>query len=298
MRFFMKIEYKVSREDEGKSIKQVLKAKVLLSSRLLTKLKNLQKIYVNNEIAFVNNIAKKDDIIEVDLDYEEDDQILPQKADLDIIYEDDYYLAVNKPSNLCVHPSAFHPQDTLANYVKYYLNNKKKIRPVNRLDNGTSGVCLFAKNEYAQELFKLKKVNPIKEYLAILEGKLEKNEITIDAPISRKEGSIIERHVDEENGQTAITHITLQNVITIDNKPYSVVLVRIETGRTHQIRVHSAYIGHPILGDTLYGKKSEFISRQALHAYRLSFTHPVMNKQIEVEAEIPMDIKRLLETTK
>ncbi len=290
----MILEYKILKEDVGKSIKQLLKSKLFISTRLLTKLKNMQKISVNGNIAFVNDEAKENDMIKVDFDYEEEDQIVPQKAELDIIFEDDYYLAINKPSNHCVHPSSFHPQDTLANYVKYYLNNNKKIRPVNRLDNGTSGVCLFAKNEYAQELFKRASTKPKKEYVAILEGVLEKDEIIITAPISRKEGSIIERHIDLENGQSAISIFRLESVLKVDDKKYSLVNVILETGRTHQIRVHSKYIGHPILGDTLYGNESSLISRQALHAHKLSFNHPITNKNIEIVATIPNDIKNII----
>ncbi len=290
----MILEYIVDKDNNEKPIKSILKSKLKISTRLLNKLKNMQKILINGQTAFVNDNAHAGDKIIIDFNYDEEDDILPQKADLDIIYEDDYYLAVNKPSNLCVHPSSFHPQDTLANYVKYYLNNNKKIRPVNRLDNGTSGICIFAKNEYAQELFKMKDVNPIKEYLAILEGKIEKEEITIDAPISRKETSIIERKVDKENGQSAITHIKLKKYLHFNERDYSLVSVIIETGRTHQIRVHTKHIGHPILGDSLYGLKSELIDRQALHAYNLTFNHPILLKTIEIIAPIPNDINKII----
>ena len=290
----MILEYIVKEEDNEKSIKSLLKSKLKISTRLLNKLKNIQKIFVNSKIAFVNENAHTGDQILIDFNYDEEDEIVPQEAKLEIIYEDEYYLAINKPSNLCVHPSSFHPKDTLANYVKYYLNNKKKIRPVNRLDNGTSGICLFAKNEYAQELFKMDYTNPTKEYIAILEGKMNKKEITVDAPINRKENSIIERRVDTENGQSAVTHFKLNKYIKVEDNECSLVNVQIETGRTHQIRVHSKYIGNPILGDSLYGKKSSLIDRQALHAHKLIFKHPILNKQIEIVAPIPEDMKKII----
>ena len=154
----------------------------------------------------------------------------------------------------------------------------KKIRPVNRLDLNTSGLIIFAKNEYIQEnlIKQMKEKIFTKEYLAIATGILEEKEGIIDAPIARKEGSIIERCIDE-NGQIAKTKYEV--IKEIGNN--SIVKCELLTGRTHQIRVHMAYIGHPLLGDTLYGKKSNLIDGQALHCYRLSFLHPITHKKVE-----------------
>ena len=289
----MKLTYMVKKSDEDKQIKDIIKNEFKISTRLFTKLKRLQKIYLNKEIAYVNNKANVGDIITIDFDYDEDDDTVPEEGRIEILYEDDYYLAVNKPANIVVHPCSYHPNNTLANFVKYYLKNNKKIRPVNRLDNGTSGICLFAKNELAQELFIANKKEIKKEYLAIIEGVLDEKKDTINLPISRKEKSIIERCVDEENGQTAITHYEVLKEGILDSQKVSLLKINIETGRTHQIRVHMSYIGHPILGDTLYGKKSTLIARQALHAFRLSFIHPVTNKKIYIEAPLENDILML-----
>ena len=289
----MKLTYMVKKSDEDKQIKDIIKNEFKISTRLFTKLKRLQKIYLNKEIAYVNNKANVGDIITIDFDYDEDDDTVPEEGRIEILYEDDYYLAVNKPANIVVHPCSYHPNNTLANFVKYYLKNNKKIRPVNRLDNGTSGICLFAKNELAQELFIGNKKEIKKEYLAIIEGVLDEKKDTINLPISRKEKSIIERCVDEENGQTAITHYEVLKEGILDSQKVSLLKINIETGRTHQIRVHMSYIGHPILGDTLYGKKSTLIARQALHAFRLSFIHPVTNKKIYIEAPLENDILML-----
>ena len=170
------------------------------------------------------------------------------------------------------------------------MNNKKKIRAINRLDRDTSGIVLFAKNEYIQELMiKDKTIN--KEYFAIVLGKLENTKGTINAPIARKDGSIMEREINEE-GQTAITHYEVTKYFA--QKDLSLLHLKLETGRTHQIRVHLAYIGHSILGDTLYGLETNLITRQALHAYKMTFIHPISNVKVEMISPIPNDMEQIL----
>ncbi len=167
----------------------------------------------------------------------------------------------------------------------------KKIRPVNRLDKDTSGLVIFAKNEYVQEnlIKQMKNKTFIKEYYAIVSGNLAKTKGTIDMPIARKSNSIIERTVSPF-GDAAITHYEL--IKNYDK--YCFIKVLLETGRTHQIRVHFAYLGNPILGDSLYGCTSELISRQALHAHKLQFIHPVSKKITSYEAPIPKDMENLI----
>ena len=203
-------------------------------------------------------------------------------------------LILNKPASIAVHPSLLHFDNTLSNGVKYYFNSiglKKKIRIVNRLDKDTSGIVIFAKNEYVQEnLIQQMKSNTFKKYyIAIVEGLLEKNMFTINAPISRKEGSIIERCVNK-NGAISIT----QYHVIKKYSNYSLVYINLLTGRTHQIRVHMSYIKHPILGDTLYGNSSNLINRQALHACKVNFIHPITNLPITIESNISEDIKNLI----
>lgn len=291
----MKLEYVVNELTKYENVKEVLKEEFLISDRLIVKLKNSKQIYLNNESTFVNQKLKIGDKILVDLDFEEtSDNIVPNKINLDILYEDDGLLIVNKPPFMPVHPSMDHFKDSLSNGIKYYFNSirlKRKIRPVNRLDRNTSGIVIFAKNEYMQEcLIKQMKSGIFKkEYLAVVDGIIDKKLQVIDAPISRKDNSIIERCVSE-NGDRAITEIELLK--TFNN--YSLVKCNLRTGRTHQIRVHLSYIGHPILGDDLYGKKSEFISRQALHAYIVSFSHPLTKILFKIDAELPNDINDLI----
>ncbi len=202
----MTLSYQVNASDTKQTIKDILKKQFHLSNRLLTKLKLHQQILIDNQVARVNEIPMVGSEITICLDFAEDDDTVPQEYTLDVLYEDEAFLAINKPANLVVHPSAFHPDKTLSNYVKAYLHNGKKIRPINRLDNGTSGIVLFAKNEYIQEAFKNSDPAPIKKYFAIVHGVLEQKAGTLDFPIARKKGSIIEREVNFEEGQKAITH--------------------------------------------------------------------------------------------
>ena len=269
---------------ESKKINQILKNDLHISSRLLYKLINKKAIYLNDDVCDTRNSAKNGDILSVDLSYSEDSSnIVSTKMDLDIVYEDEAMLILNKPSGIATHPSILHFNDSLSNGVRYYFNQiglNKKIRPVNRLDLHTSGLIIFAKNEYIQEcLIKQMEENSFqKEYHAIINGHLENKKGTIDLPIARKQNSIIERCIDE-NGKRAVTHYE----VIEEYENTSLVKCSLETGRTHQIRVHFASIGHPLLGDSLYGETSDLLDGQALTCTKLSFIHPVTNKQVEFE---------------
>lgn len=286
----MKLKYIVDKEI---NIRQVLREKFSVSERLLTKLKKNKKIYLNgNNDIFLDIAVKNSDIVEVDFDFDEDNSnIVPVKMDLNVIYEDDSLIVLDKPFNMPVHPSLNHYEDSLSNGLKYYydsINLHRKIRPINRLDKDTSGIVIFAKNEYAQDRIRI--TNKI--YLTILEGKLEGSGI-IDKPIARKADSIIERCISD-NGEKAITEYSVIKNFKIGNEEFSLVKCILHTGRTHQIRVHMASINHPILGDTLYGKSSSLIGRQALHAYKLTFVHPIIKKEIEVTSSIPSDMNNII----
>ena len=273
----MILRYDVLPNEEGEKISNILKSKLNISSRLLTKLKMNEKILVDDKPVFSSYLVHSGDSIEVKIDFEEEDAIIPEKMNLDILYEDEYLLAVNKPSGMVVHPSPYHPNQTLANGVKFHLNNKKKIRPINRLDKDTSGIVIFAKNEYVQETL-IKQMNNKtfkKEYLAVVCGKLSLKKGTINKPIARKENSIIERCISN-NGKQAIT----QFEVLKEYDTFSLIKCVLETGRTHQIRVHLASINHPLLGDDLYGSKSDLIDGQALACYKLSFYHPISKNYV------------------
>ena len=303
----MKLVYQVPKETTYQTIKEVLKIEFSMSDRLLLKLKKLQKISLNDEVVYVHHTIQKGDIIQCDLEYEEDNSnIVPTPLPLSILYEDDGYLVIDKPVGIPVHPSCDHYTDSLSNRVRHYFDQiglKKKIRPVNRLDKDTSGLVIFAKNEYIQECLvrQMQSKEFVKKYIA--NGHLENKKGTIQDPITRKENSIIERCVNAK-GDTAITHYQvlsqeqIQKLFHIKKLNeainFNVVECTLETGRTHQIRVHMAHIGHSLLGDTLYGTSSPLIDRQALHCYYMRFIHSITKQEVAYTSELPEDMNSII----
>lgn len=278
------IEYTASK---SKTILQILKEDLSFSNRLISKIKN--DVLLNDKSAKTYDTAEIGDIIKVDIGFEEtSDNIVPNNdIELKVLYEDEWMLIVDKPPFMPVHPSINHYEDSLSNGVKaYFLKNgiNKKIRPVNRLDKNTTGIVIFAKSEYIQENL----TDYEKYYLTIVNGQTDESGI-IDKPIARKLPSIIERTVRDDGDQAITRYKTLEY-----KNNMSLVECKLETGRTHQIRVHMASIGHSIIGDDLYGVSSTLINRQALHAYKIKFVHPVSRKEMVIESEIPDDMKNIL----
>lgn len=282
-------------KDNYNTVNDVLINEFQFSSRLMSKLIKNKKIYLNNSFCDTRKCINYNDEIVVDLSGKENNSnIVATNMDLDIIYEDDWFLVVNKQPGIAVHPSSLHYSDSLSNGVKFYFDKiglKKKIRVVNRLDYNTSGIVVFAKCEYIHEQFSKQMMQHIfqKEYLCIINGFLDNSYGIIDLPIDRKQGSIIERCIDK-NGQKSITHYEVLKTFS----DYSLVKCILETGRTHQIRVHFSAIGHPLLGDTLYGTASDLMNRQALHSNKIDLIHPITKEHLSFESLLPNDMKKLV----
>ncbi len=283
------IEYTVPEEFEGKKVYNFLRGYVEISTRLMRTLKRIP-----NGIMLGDNQGRTIDVIhagdKITLNIPEDDNTpLPIEYPLDIVYEDEDLLIVNKPPMLAMHESHNHQGDTLANAVAFYLQSKgknAKMRAVGRLDKGTSGLVVCALNAHcaARLSGKIKK-----QYLAIAKGRYEQDG-KIEKPIYRPDPIKTYRTADDR-GDYALTMYHPEE--TGDN--YTLLRVDLATGRTHQIRVHFSYLGTPLYGDTMYGEMDNRICHQALHCESLSFTHPISGETMTLKAEMPEDMKALLE---
>lgn len=296
----MILKYTVKSGDTGQTVKHILKNELGLSETLVKKLKYSGKILCNSIPARIIELVEAGDIIEADIDFIEDAPgIIPEDIEIDIIYEDSCLIAVNKKPNIVVHPTCSHRSGTVANAIMSHMIGKgefKKIRPVSRLDRDTSGIIIFAKNEFVQEsLIRQMGNNSFKkEYIGVVHGIINDTAGTIDLPIERKPGSIMLRHISP-TGAKSTTHF--QVIEHLDDATY--LKFELETGRTHQIRVHCQAIGHPLIGDTLYSDiKTDIIGRQALHSHKVSFTHPFDKSKMNVEAPIPDDITSLIKISR
>ncbi|WP_432664107.1 RluA family pseudouridine synthase [Wukongibacter baidiensis] len=286
--------YKIEEEEAGIKLKEVLYDKLKISGRLTRKLKRSKNIFVNNYNISLDSKLRRGDMVKVIME-DEANQFEPQDIPISVVYEDMDLLIINKQPNIVVHPTKGHPDYTIANGLVNYLNKTEqsfKIRFINRLDRDTSGLLMIAKNPFAQQALsnQMQKDMVEKKYLAVVNGIVKNDVGTIDEPIGRMESDSIHRVVIE-SGQRSITHY---EVIDRYNDA-SLVRLRLETGRTHQIRVHMKHIGHSLIGDELYGEVNEnLIKRQALHAETLKFFQPRTGEEKFVKAEMPEDIRNLI----
>lgn len=285
-------EYKINTEYAGNTISNFLRAKGY-SRHILTHLKRTEEgIKKNGTWAYTSEKLACEDILSVILSEEtSSEQILPVKMELSIVYEDDDLLIMNKPADVPIHPSINNYDNTLANGLAYYFLEKGEAfvyRCINRLDRDTTGLLIIAKHMLSAAILSdmVKKREISREYLAVAAGEVPLSGV-IDAPIGRKEGSVMERTIDWAHGETAITHY--KRIDYIDG--YSLVSLKLETGRTHQIRVHMQYLGHSLIGDYLYNPDYKLIKRQSLHSHRLQFAHPITGNSMEFISPLPEDMR-------
>lgn len=285
-------------EDENLTLKEVLLDKLNFSVRSLSKMKRYKTVKVNNKYIRPADKINKGDLIEVRID-EDMAEFKPQDLNLPILYDDFDIIMVNKPPFMVVHPTKSHYENTIANGVTHYIVDKGenvKIRFVNRLDMNTSGLVIVAKNPYAQFVLSsdMKDDNVEKMYIAVVKGVVKEDFGTINEPIYRPTDDSIKRIVHED-GQPSVTHFEVVERL----KDATVLKLKLETGRTHQIRVHLNHIGHGIIGDELYGHVDEnLINRQALHAFSLKFKQPRTREDLEFKAPLPRDMEELIEKLK
>ena len=284
-----------SEADRGRLIKYFVRSELGVSYRQFSALKTWDGLRVNGEIVHANYTLVPGDQIEVLLEDTAQKNVLPDPQPVSIVYEDSDLMIIDKPAPLACQCSPKHPEHTLENRLAWHFRHEANFvfRPLNRLDKGTSGLLAAAKLAHATQLLQkqLHTDSFVREYLAVVEGKLSGNG-TIDAPISKANDTTIRRIIDWENGKPAVTHYTsvgFQNNRTL-------VRLRLETGRTHQIRLHLSHIGHPIVGDFMYGTEIEALpERFALHSAFIALNHPITGMRIEYESPLPPELKHLIE---
>lgn len=292
-----KLYHIADERDDGKKLSEILKYRFGVSEMLLRRMKRLENgILLNGKSVYTIDRAYVGDSIEVIIEPEEkgSDNVVPTEGKLDIRFENEDILVVNKPADIAVHPSHGHYLTSLGNIVMWYYTSQGErfvFRPINRLDRGVSGVMAVAKNAYSHT-FAAKLLHSgdfFREYLAITEGEISENEGEIIAPIGRRDGSVIEREVrdDGDYAKTEFEVVERKNGMTL-------LKVRPITGRTHQIRVHMAHIGHPLVGDFLYGKEHpDLPNRCALHSHRLHMKLPFEQGVADVSCELPDELKKV-----
>ena len=288
--------FTVTEEEAKFPLKRIIKRRFSFSSRFMTKIKYQNLIKLNDETVPGWVIPKEGDTVSVSLPKEES-HFEPEDIPVSVLYEDDDLLFINKQPGITVHPTKGHPSHTMANALMKYEEDTGqdfKIRFVNRLDMDTSGILIVAKNSHAQAELNKQMGSEIteKKYIAVADGVIDEDEFIIDKPIGLPSPDVKERTIlsVEDGGHESRTGV---KVLERFNDA-TLIECTLFTGRTHQIRVHLSSIGHPLIGDPLYGKESDLIPRQALHAFSFSLIHPVTKERLLVEAPIPDDINKLI----
>lgn len=291
------IDYIIDEDSSGLRVEQFLRRK-RYSGQNLSEIKRMPKsILVNGVHYYMRQELSTGDYLQVRIcETQNSEKIPPTKLPLDIVYEDEDLLVLNKPAGMPIHPSLNNYTNSIANALAYYFQSQGKpfiFRCCNRLDRDTSGLTIVSKHlvsgSILSDMTKYREVH--REYLAIARGSVTPSEGTIQAPLGRKEGTIIERTVDWEHGEDAVTHYK----VVKEANGHSLVSLRLETGRTHQIRIHMKYLGYPLIGDYLYNPDMEYMIRQALHSHHMEFTHPITGEHMSFTAPLPEDMARVMQ---
>ena len=291
------IDYIIDEDSAGLRVEQFLRRK-RYSGQNLSEIKRMPKsILVNGVHYYMRQELSTGDHLQVRIcETKNSEKIPPTNLPLDIIYEDEDLLVLNKPAGMPIHPSLNNYTNSMANALAYYFQSQGKpfiFRCCNRLDRDTSGLTIVSKHlvsgSILSDMTKYREVH--REYLAIARGSVTPSEGTIQAPLGRKEGTIIERTVDWEHGEDAVTHYK----VVKEANGHSLVSLRLETGRTHQIRIHMKYLGYPLIGDYLYNPDMEYMTRQALHSQHMEFTHPITGEHMSFTAPLPEDMARVMQ---
>ncbi|WP_088189561.1 RluA family pseudouridine synthase [Desulfosporosinus sp. FKA] len=289
-------EYRLQPEDAGQKYLSILKHKFHFSLKVLQHLKQGERVWVDGRFTYLTARGKEGQLLTIQLFAEEESPIQGEDLPLSILYEDDYLLAVNKPVGQVVHPNRRYPDNTLGNAVIGYWERKgeqRLFRPIHRIDRNTSGVVIIAKNQFTHQqlAWQLERGHIHKRYYGFVHGYLRADSGSINSPIGLAPNSFIKRQI-QENGEPSRTDY---RVIRRYSEACLLEFI-LETGRTHQIRVHCESMGHPLLGDDLYGGNTSLINRQALHSSVYAFLHPVTGLPLVIRAPFPEDLRHLLKT--
>lgn len=288
------LDYTIRQEDCGATLGTILRRELGLSRRLMNTLKAMNLIFLNGRTGYLNRFPLPGDQVRIVLPVDKAATVRPESLPLSILFENVDYLAVDKPAGMTVHPVRAHQSGTLANAVNAHLAGQGisvPFRPAGRLDRNTSGIVLVCKNRYAAGAYRRMLDTGVltKTYLALVHGSPAHPAGTIRAPIGPVEPRSIQRQIAPD-GKPAVTRYQVLS----DQGNHSLVRLVMDTGRTHQIRVHMAHLGHPLLGDTLYGGHREAIHRHALHAHQVIFPDPRTGGQIRIDCSLPEDMVRAL----
>ena len=290
------ISYDIDSHSEGLRVEQFLRRKGYSAQNLSTIKRMPESILVNGVHYYMKQTLKAGDRLLVRIQETESSRNIPPVcAPLSIVYEDEDLIVVNKPAGMPIHPSLNNYTNSLANALAWYYQQQGKpfiFRCCNRLDRDTSGLTVVAKHLVSGNILSTmtKKKEVRREYLAVVRGHIVPESGIISAPLARKGGTIIERVVDFDRGEPAVTHYHLIQ----EANGHSLVSLQLETGRTHQIRIHLKHLGFPLVGDYLYNPDMEYISRQALHSFRLSFPHPITGEVMDFTVPLPEDMRNIL----